>query len=506
MISISDTPPFAAPPAPFNMAQYVLSRAAHMPQKEALCVLGADAVHRWSFGALEAAILGTATGLLERGLTPGDRILMRLGNTVEFPIVYLACIAVGLVPVPTSSQLTKAEVDAIVAQIKPALVVQDPTLAAPASGPAVLLASALDALHSCPPAQYALGDPGRLAYIIFTSGTSGKPRAVCHAHRAIWARQMMFEGWYGLRDHDRILHAGAFNWTYTLGTGLMDPWTVGATALIPAAGTPVDQLAALIARHDASLFAAAPGVYRQMLKQDTLPAMPALRHGLSAGERLPETTRAHWETLTGTLIHEAYGMSECSTFVSASPAHPAVPGTSGRAQEGRRVAILGPDGPVPHGSEGVIAIHRADPGLMVGYLDQPDETAARFQGDWFLTGDTGCMAADGAITYLGRADDMMNAGGYRVSPLEVEAALNAHPDIIEAAAIELRVKADASIIAAVYVADRPLDDTALNGFASQRLARYKMPRRYIYRDTLPKSANGKLNRKALRAQYEADHG
>ncbi|MEL7212090.1 MAG: class I adenylate-forming enzyme family protein [Pseudomonadota bacterium] len=506
MISLCDTGPFKPAPASFNLARYVLSQAARQPDKTALAIIGAEGVQDWSYGALEAAIRGTATGLLQLGLTESDRVVMRLGNTVEFPIVYLACIAVGLIPVPTSSQLTEGEVDGIVAQINPALIVQDRAITGSTAKVAMLDAEALTAMHSLSPADYAMGDPDRLAYIIFTSGTSGKPRAVCHAHRAIWARQMMFDGWYGLDPEDRVLHAGAFNWTYTLGTGLMDPWTVGATALIPAAGTTPDQLADMIATHDVSIFAAAPGVYRQMLKSDALPKMPALRHGLSAGERMPSSTRSRWETLSGVAVHEAYGMSECSTFVSASPAHPAPPGASGRPQNGRRVALLGKDGPVPLGAEGVIAVHRSDPGLMLGYLDQPEETAARFQGDWFLTGDTGTMAEDGAITYLGRADDMMNAGGYRVSPLEVEAALNAHPQVQETAAIELRVKADASVIAAVYVAQTPLDEDTLNRFASQHLARYKMPRIYIHRDTLPKSANGKLNRHALRTQYEADHG
>jgi acyl-coenzyme A synthetase/AMP-(fatty) acid ligase len=114
-------------------------------------------------------------------------------------------------------------------------------------------------------------------------------------------------------------------------------------------------------------------------------------------------------------------MSEVSTFISASPARPAPPGASGYPQPGRRVAVLDADGaPVPRGAPGTLAVHRDDPGLFLGYLNQPEDTAARFAGDWFLTGDTVSMADDGAITYLGRDDDMMNAGGYRVSPLEVE--------------------------------------------------------------------------------------
>jgi acyl-coenzyme A synthetase/AMP-(fatty) acid ligase len=163
-------------------------------------------------------------------------------------------------------------------------------------------------MRHLPAASYHMGDPERLAYVVYTSGTSGKPRAVAHAHRAIWARQMMFEGWYGLRQDDRLLHAGAFNWTYTMGTGLMDPWTIGATALIPAAGTASETLPTLLAANKATIFAAAPGVYRQLLKGTLHLELPSLRHGLSAGEKLPASTLSAWTNATDTPIFEAYGM------------------------------------------------------------------------------------------------------------------------------------------------------------------------------------------------------
>ena len=312
----------------------------------------------------------------------------------------------------------------------------------------------------------------------------------------------MHQGWYGLTEADRLLHAGAFNWTYTLGTGLMDPWSVGATALIPGPGVAVDQLALLLRRFDATLFAAAPGVFRQILKGHRHLPLPRLRHGLSAGEALPDTIRAAWTAATGTPIHEALGMSECSTFISGSPARPAPVGCAGYPQPGRHVAVLGGDGaPVARGQPGVLAVHRSDPGLFLGYFGQDAETKARFAGDWFLTGDTVSMDPDGAIRYLGRDDDMMNAGGYRVSPLEVEAAIARHPDAGEVAAIEIRVKADASVIAACYTG--PATPEALQAHAETCLARYKQPRLFRPVAELPKNPNGKLNRRALRERFAA---
>jgi len=488
------------------MAQYVLTAGSATPDKPALAVVTPDRAEEWTYAQLRAAILGTATGLLAAGAIPGDRVLMRLGNTVEFPITFLAALAVGLIPAPTSALLTAPEVTKIAAEITPKLLVANPSLSLPeALSCPMITTTDLAKMHSLPPADFAMGDPNRPGYIIYTSGTSGVPRAVTHAHRAIWARRMMWDGWYGLTAADRLLHAGAFNWTYTLGTGLMDPWAVGATALIPGQGVKPSDLPALLHSYSATIFAAAPGVYRQMLRHN-MPALQNLRHGLSAGEKLPDVTRQTWADKTGTAIHEAFGMSECSTFVSGSPARPALPGTLGYPQTGRRIAVMADEKIAPLGSPGTLAVGAGDPGLMLGYWDKAAQKPQPVVGDWFVTGDTVSMAEDGAITYLGRADDMMNAGGVRVSPIEVETMLNTHPDIQECAAVELRLKADTSVIAAFYVAETEIDRADLDQFAASRLARYKAPRIYTRVAALPKNPNGKIQRRNLRETYEADHG
>ncbi|MCW8842336.1 MAG: acyl--CoA ligase [Rhodobacteraceae bacterium] len=505
MQSLFDHGAPAPAPTPFNMAAHVLAHAERLADKPALVVMGAQGAETWTYAMMEAAVRGTGTGLLQAGLKPGDIVLMRLGNTVEFPIAYLGAIAAGIIPVPTSSQLTASEVAKMVADLSPGAILRDPAIACPET-PLIphITTDALDTMRALPPCTYDMGDPDRLGYIIYTSGTSGSPRAVCHAHRAIWARRMMHEGWYGLHEEDRLMHAGAFNWTFTLGTGLMDPWSVGATALIPAKGVDFNALPGLLAAHKATIFAAAPGVYRKMLSDHPDIHLPDLRHGLTAGEKLSETTREDWFTATDTALYEAYGMSECSTFISASPSAPAHPHTLGRPQIGRRVAILDEDGaPVPIGQEGVIAISRHDPGLMLGYYNAPEDTEARFMGDWFLTGDRGTMAEDFYISYAGRNDDMMNAGGFRVSPLEVEAVLSRHPGIETVAVTDVEIKANTRIIAAFYTGPAALDDADLAAFAAEHMARYKQPRLYRHMDTLPTNPNGKLSRRALRENFKA---
>lgn len=506
MLSVFDNGPPPPCPAPFNLAAYVLARAAEQPDKTALAVVGLTRAECWSYRHLEQAVRGIGTGLLRAGLRPGDRVLMRLGNSVEFPTAYLGAIAVGIVPVPTSTQLIAPEVSAILDTVRPAAILLDPGIACPRTSIPVIDQGQLRAMHDLPSATWDMGSPDRPAYIIYTSGTSGTPRAVVHAHRAIWARHMMFDGWYGLRESDRLCHAGAFNWTYTLGTGLLDPWTVGATALIPEPGIDPAELPLLMNRHDATIFAAAPGVYRKMLNADSTVVLPTLRHGLSAGEKLSETIAATWRAATDKPLHEAYGLSECSTFISNSPDHPGDSGMLGRPQPGRRVAIMGPDGPVPCGAEGTIAVHSSDPGLMLEYLDAPNETRARFHGEWFLTGDQATMDPEGRITYLGRADDMMNAGGYRVSPIEVEAVLNAHPGITQAAVTDIEVRRDARVIMAFYTAAAPVPEHELHAHLAKHLAAYKRPRGFFHLDSLPSGPNGKILRRDLRPIYEARHG
>lgn len=503
MLSLHQDPGFAPCPAPFNLAAHALRRAGDLADKNALQILRTSGAERWSYGRLAAAVQGCATGLLAQGVVPGDRVMIRLGNTVEFPILFLGAITAGLIPIPTSAALTGPEITKLALLCRPALIVAAEGVALPDPLPCPVLSAAdLRAMEALPPTAFAMGDPNRPAYIVFTSGTSGTPRGVVHAHRALWARGMMHQGWEGLGESDRLLHAGAFNWTYTLGTGLLDPWSLGATALIPGAGVTPAQLPLLLKRFDATIFAAAPGVFRQMLRA-AMPPLPKLRHALSAGEKLPDSLRAAWEQATGTQVHEALGMSEVSTFISGAPARPAPAGATGYPQPGRNVAILGPDDhPVRRGDTGVLAIRADDPGLMLGYLDAPEATAAKQRNGWFLTGDTAVMATDGAVSYLGRDDDMMNPGGFRVSPLEVEAALA--PLLPDCAVTEVEVAPGTRIIACFYVAPEPIPEGTLQSHAERRLARWKQPRHWQRLDALPRGANNKLNRRVLATLYRKD--
>ena len=492
----------ASCPSDFNMAEYVLANADILPEKVALCVVSKSGARRISYAQLKSDVLGVAKGFLESGVGPNDRILMRLGNTVEFPVTYLAAIAIGAVPVPTPSVLTETEVIKIIMDINPAVIVHDGACALPDTVHRVLNAGQIDAFKTNPAAQFHRGDQNRLAYIIYTSGTSGHPRAVMHAHRAIWARRMMIRDWYDLGVEDRLLHAGAFNWTFTLGTGLMDPWSVGATALIPEPNVDLKILPLLLSRHDVSLFAAAPGVIRKL--NAALPDqfhIHKLRHVLSAGEKLSPEVRSTWRMKTGVDIYEAFGMSECSTFLSSAPHRSSKDHALGWPQRGRTVslrAVHDPRQEANSGEEGIIAVHQDDLGLMLGYLKAADETEDRFVDGWFLTGDHARIGENGAYYYTGRKDDMMNAGGFRVSPIELENSLSQVKGVTGLACVEVDIKTDAKIIVAFYTSATADVETQIHEFARRHLADYKRPKAYVRLDALPQNSNGKINRNALR--------
>ena len=508
----------ADPKRPFNMAHYCIAgAAAATPEKTALLVYAQPDAHHpiesWRFADIEKAVLQMAAALTGMGLARGDRVAIRLGNSSRSALLFFAAIAGGFIALPLSDQLTDGELRALLDDSGAAVIATSEPLsdAAVPPGIVVLSTAAVEAMLGDKAAgrgvahRYAETTADDPAYLIYTSGTTARPKGVLHAHRVAVGRSPTYRGWYGMTADDRVLHAGAFNWTYTLGTGLIDPWANGATSIVYTGPKTAEIWPTLIRNTGATLFAAVPSLFRQILKYAPPGRLDlgALRHGLMAGERPPADLFDAWTERTGTPLYEALGMSEISTYVSTSPETPHKAGVTGKPQPGRRVAILPvEDGtaPLPAGHEGLIAVHRGDPGLMLGYWNRPDEEAQVYRGEWFIGGDIGIIDHDGYLTHLGRANDVMNAFGYRVSPQEVEAVLARFPGVGEVACTELRVRDDLSIIAAFIVplAGTAIDTDAVKAFAATRLASYKCPRDVFIVDYLPRTANGKIKRSALR--------
>ncbi len=510
------TDPTSYATLPVNLAAYCLAAAATaVRDKDALIVVArADATtpdEVWTFAALEDAVLRVAAALEDKGIARGARLVIRLDNTSSYAILFMGALAAGIVAVPTSSQLTAGEAT---------FLLEDSGAAAVALAPHLALSDIPDGVLTLTEAEvtamqrharrgtYAptLGnDP---AYLLYTSGTTATPKGVVHGHRVGLGRRPTYQSWYRISADDRMLHAGAFNWTYTLGTGLIDPWANQATSIIFTGEKTPDVWPKLIVKTGATLFATVPSLIHQILKY--APAGPidlgALRHGLIAGEKPQSQLFEDWSARTGTELYEALGMSEISTYVSTAPGMKRKPGSAGKAQEGRRIAILPVEGgiePLPPGEEGLLAVHRSDPGLMLGYWNRPDEEAQAFRGDWFIGGDLAVIDAEGYVTHTGRANDIMKALGYRVSPQEVEAVLSKHPSIAEVACTEITVAGGLSVIGAFVVPREGVrrNAGAILAYAAETLARYKCPREVIYVDALPRTANGKVKRQDLKQMH-----
>jgi acyl-coenzyme A synthetase/AMP-(fatty) acid ligase len=470
-----------AAPARFNLVRHAL---AGKPAKTALIVSGAVPLRR-SYGELEEEVLRLAQGFRQEGVEAGRRLFMRMGNSFDYVLVFLAAIAAGAIPVAASPELTASEAGNLAAHAGAQHLAWDGILPLPDANHARIIGPEhLAALKRSRPADYADTGADDPAFMIYTSGSSGQPKGVLHAQRVLWGRRPMYQGWYGIGPGDVVLHTGALNWSYTLGAGLLDPFVNGATAIVHVGQRDAGTWERLAREHGATILASLPGLYRQMLRA-SFKAPSSLRHALAAGEALAVPLLEAWRQSTGSELYEALGMSEISTYISSSPSLPVKPGSPGKPQPGRRVRLL---------DDGQIAVHRSDPGLFLNYWGE-----APPEGEWFATGDLAAIDGDGYYWHLGRANELMNAGGFRVSPLEVEAVLATHPKVAEVACREWRVGETTTIIAAFIVPKAGLtaEESEIMGFARQRLAAYKCPRQVWFVASLPRTPSGKLIRSAL---------
>ncbi len=471
------------------------------------------------------------------GVGAGDRVLVRLPNSIDYPTAFLGAMKRGAIAIPTSTLLTAEEVQYLVEDSGAAAIVIDKAAwrtigtklagtgnlrfallsgageASAVSGvEAMELEGALASVGSWQASEATrANDP---AYLVYTSGTTGFPKGVLHAHRSLIGRSPASTYWFDFAADgeaaagtvDRIMHSGKFNWTYVLGSALMDPLYRGKTVIAHEGRNDAATWPRLIAKHDATIFIGVPTVYRQILQKTafTKTDVPTLRHCMSAGEHLSDEVFTLWKQRFGLDIYEAVGMSEFSYYLSQSKLRPIRPGSAGFPQPGHDVRLLDPQTlrEVARGEEGMICIAAADPGLFLRYWNLPEETAKLKHDGWFFTGDYARYDADGYLWFLGRKDDIIKSFGYRVSPYEVERVLKNHPAVADCACIAEEAGADKRLVVA-YVIPHPgsaVSADELLAFGRERLAAYKAPKIVYLAKDFPRTRNGKILRREITPQ------
>jgi acyl-coenzyme A synthetase/AMP-(fatty) acid ligase len=353
-----------------------------------------------------------------------------------------------------------------------------------------------------PPCETQADDP---AYLVYTSGTTGYPKGVLHAHRAMIGREPASQYWFDFADNqqDRIMHSGKFNWTYVLGSGLMDPLYLGKTVIVYEGKNDATTWINLIEKHQATIFIGVPTIYRQVLQKTsfTQKDVPSLRHCMSAGEHLSDEVLSLWRERFGLNIYEAVGMSEFSYYLCETKSRPIRPGSAGFPQPGHDLQLLDPETlqPVERGEEGMICIPDTDPGLFIKYWNLPDETTKLKRDGWFLTGDYARYDEDGYIWFLGRKDDIIKSFGYRVSPYEIERVFKSHPAVADCAAIGEEIDKDKVLVVAHIILQAGVNASAdeLYAFGKEHLAAYKAPKVIYLTQDFPRTKNGKILRREV---------
>ncbi len=470
---------------------------------------------RWTYRQLSETSGKIARLLVDEGVIPGTRILLRGPNTYMMLAVWLGTLKAGAVAVTTMPLLRPGELATIIdrAQISHAIcdsryigdlrdaIDQTHTIKTVLKydgdyGHGAIETRIID-LEPLPPVDTAADDP---ALIAFTSGTTGSPKGCVHFHRDVLAPCDTFATThFVMKPGDIALTSAPIAFTFGLGASLLFPLRFGAATATLEQASPTAMLDA-IARFGVTHLATAPTAYKAMLALPQLDnAKASLKACLSAGEHLPQSVWQEWKDRTGIAITDGIGATEMMhIFISESGA--AIrPGSTGRAVPGYQAAILDPAGNELAEGEGRLAV-RGPTGCR--YLNDPRQ-ADYVAGGWNITGDTFRRDSDGYYYYVARSDDMIVSSGYNIAAPEVENALLAHPAVAECAVIgvpcpERGQKVKAFIVLADFAEASEELAEKLKAFVKDQIAPYKYPREVEFVNALPKTATGKLRRVELR--------
>ena len=508
-------------PARFNFARDVVEALAADRDRVGMTFVDREGAPRdFTFAEIASAAARWAGLLRARGVEKGDRVLVLVGKTPVWHPLLLGVLKVGAVAIPCSDMLrgkdlafrathsgarllvaergSEAEVDVMRGLVDgpPAVLYVDE-----AEGRLVAFRDEAET------ADTASVDP---AFILYTSGTTKDPKGVTHTHGYCFAKRLQAERWVAARPGDRVWCTAGTGWAKSIWNVLLGPWSVGASIVLHEGGFESAERFELVSRLGVTVLCQAPTEYRLMAKAPGLAEydLSGIRHAVSAGEPLnPEVIRV-FEDQFGLTIFDGYGQTENSLLVGNFPGMTIRPGSMGLPALGHEMALIDEAGrELEAGVEGDIALCGRPPTLFQRYWDAPDETAAVFRGDWYVTGDRAIRDEDGYFWFTGRSDDVILSAAYRIGPFEVESALLEHPAVAESAVVGKPDPDRGQIVKAFvvlrpgYAADAALVDE-LKDHTKRVTAPYKYPREIEFVETLPKTRSGKIRRVELRQLEE----
>lgn len=469
----------------------------------------------WTYGEIEAASARFAGALRAAGARTGDRIAVQVEKSAENVALYLGAMRAGFVYVPLNTAYTESEVAYFLGDAEPSVFVCRPeketTLAATAkeAGVASLLTLGADgagslvaaAERSAPFEEIEPRSGADLAVILYTSGTTGRSKGAMLTHENLASNAQALHRIWGFRRGDVLLHALPIFHIHGLFVALHTAMLNGSEIVF----LPAFEISAVrAALKRATVMMGVPTFYTRLLAVRDFGANDCMNMRLFISGSAPLTVETFnaFEARTGQRILERYGMSEAGMIASNPLDGERIAGTVGFALPDVNIRVTEETGrPLPAGAAGNVEVR--GPNIFAGYWRMPEKTQSEFRDGWFVTGDVGVLDEAGRLTLVGRAKDLIIAGGYNIYPVEIEQILDALPGVAESAVIGVPHSDMGEGVVAVLVADKkfPLPDDLALSAALEDLAKFKRPRRFFWIDALPRNTMGKVQKQALRERF-----
>jgi acyl-CoA synthetase (AMP-forming)/AMP-acid ligase II len=468
---------------------------------------------RTTYGELRETAERLGRSLAAAGVGPGDAVAMSLPNGPEIVAAFLGAVAAGAAAAPLNQAYTREEFSAYLEDLRPRVMLFLRGEESAARAACAALGVRQLELTGTSTAELGLGDgaatsaaprdPEAVALLLHTSGTTSKPKGVPIRQRNLAASARAVAATYALSAGDAShcamplfhVHGLVASTLATLGSGgcVIAPRRFSASAFWAECST-----------YGVTWYSAVPTIHRILLSRAEDGAGDDAGHGLrfarSCSSALPGPLMESFEHRFGLPLVEAYGMTEAAHQMASNPLPPGErrAGSVGRPT-GTEIAILDEGWlALPGGAVGEVCVR--GPGVVDSYRANPEATAASFRDGWFRTGDSGSLSPDGYLSLAGRIKELINRGGEKISPHEVEDALLAHPDVVEAVAFALPDAKYGETVGAAVVLRSALGEDALRAHCGERLAAFKVPLRVHVVDAIPKGPTGKVQRRLLAQQ------